>query len=202
MRDGHPGARGRERGCGAARSVGRPYSGPTALKQLVWLPGMVAWQCAQTRRGVGLCGCHSSPPAQLQPACGSGRVAARGKSPPPNAATRPLQVPHLLMSVHASCIKTTRWKTRALVSVSLPPVPLCKWDFQPRSGGPQLVPPILARCKLPAAGTALPGAGVTGVCRTAVVGLWACWEGFLLNFTAYAQIGYGGFHLCICFQLR
>lgn len=148
MRDGHPGARGRERGCGAARSVGQPYSGPTALKQLVWLPGMVAWQCAQTRRGVGFCGCHSSPPAQLQPACGSGRVAARGKSPPPNAATRPLQVPHLLMSVHASCIKPTWWKTRALVSVSLPPVPCANGIFSPEVGVPSSSPPLLAGCKL------------------------------------------------------
>lgn len=142
MRDGHPGARGRERGCGAARSVGRPYSGPTALKQLVSLPGMVAWQCAQTRRGMGLCGCHSCPPAQLQPACGSGRVAARGKSPPPNAATRPLQVPHLLMSVHASCIKPTWWKTRALVSVSLPPVPCANGIFSPEVGVPSSSPPF------------------------------------------------------------
>lgn len=69
MRDGHPGARGRERGCGAARSAGRPYSGPAALKQLVSLPGVVAkgwpdgvhsWGRAgswkQTGRGVGLSG--------------------------------------------------------------------------------------------------------------------------------------------------
>lgn len=51
MRDGHPGARGRERGCGAARSMGRPYSGPMTLKRLVSLPGMVAWQCAQLGSG-------------------------------------------------------------------------------------------------------------------------------------------------------
>lgn len=102
-------------------------------------------------------GCHSSPPApQLQPACGSGRVAARGKSLPPTLppGPKPLHVPHLLRSVHAFCIKPTRWKTRALISISLPPVPCANGVFSSKVGVPSLCP---TGCKLPAAGAAPQG---------------------------------------------